>query len=299
MSGPNRLCSRGVEFRAVNEGGDGRTLEGYAAVFDAPTRIESWEGRFDETIARGAFSKTIGERKPVLQFDHGKDARTGSVPIGSIEEIREDGHGLYVRARMFDNQVVEPIRQAIEGGAIDGMSFRFRVTKEDWHDSEGKQVRDSELTNLLYDDSGQRGPLQRTIREVELFEAGPVVFPAYQATSVGVRSLFVSLSDEERVELVEDLVRAYSAPAKKKDDEDAPKKGDDADPKKKSGGKKCPTCGQVMPAKGDEKKSLTPEGADREVTPDAEAGADREVTPSTMEHGVRAAFLRAMDLKRG
>ena len=39
---PPRFCYRAVEFRS--EQSDGRTMEGYAAVFDTPTRIESWEG---------------------------------------------------------------------------------------------------------------------------------------------------------------------------------------------------------------------------------------------------------------
>ena len=53
------LCTRSVEFRATSpdEGGDGRTLEGYAAVFNQPTEINSWEGHFNETIAPGAFKK--------------------------------------------------------------------------------------------------------------------------------------------------------------------------------------------------------------------------------------------------
>ena len=45
------------EFRF--EGDTGNTLVGYAATFDSTTRIDSWEGQFDETIQRGAFSKTI------------------------------------------------------------------------------------------------------------------------------------------------------------------------------------------------------------------------------------------------
>jgi HK97 family phage prohead protease len=162
-----------IELRASQDG-DGRTLEGYAAVFDTPTRIDSWEGQFDETIARGAFKKTLREKTPVLQFDHGHDARTGSVPIGSIEQIREDAKGLFVRARLFDNPVVEPIRQAIEGGAIDGMSFRFRVLRDEWEEPSDKDRQKGKIP-------------QRTIREVQLFELGPVVFPAYPTTSVGVR----------------------------------------------------------------------------------------------------------------
>lgn len=182
---PKALLTRAVTFETRAAGDDGFTLEGYGAVFDTPTRIDSWEGTFDETITRGAFSKTLKERTPVVQFDHGHDIATGSVPIAAIDTIREDDKGLFVSARMFDNPRVEPIRQAIAGGAIDGMSFRFRVVKEEWDDSGDIPVR--------------------TIKEVELFELGPVVFPAYEATSVGVRSLLADLSDAQRAQLFEDL----------------------------------------------------------------------------------------------
>lgn len=206
MANPNPLMvTRSVEFRAVESAGDGaegqsdgRTLEGHAAVFNAETEINSpYEGRFTESIAPGAFRKTISERKPVLQFDHGKDARTGSVPIGKIQELREDDHGLYVQAHLFDNATVEPIRQAIEGGAIDGMSFRFAPVRDEWHDGNGKPIRSADLARVLF--SGGDGPLpRRTIKEVRLMELGPVVFPAYSQTSVGVRSV----SEEDRDALV-------------------------------------------------------------------------------------------------
>jgi hypothetical protein len=63
------------ELRA-NEGGegDGLTLEGYAAVFNSPTRIDSWEGTFDEEIAPGAFARSLRERTPV-RVDRGGRAR--------------------------------------------------------------------------------------------------------------------------------------------------------------------------------------------------------------------------------
>jgi uncharacterized protein len=182
---PKGLLTRAVAFETRDDGDDGYTLEGYAAVFDAPTEINSWEGNFEERIARGAFTKTLSERTPVVQWDHGHDAATGSVPIAAIEELREDDHGLFVRARMFDNARVEPIRQAIAGGAIDGMSFRFRVTRETWDESRDLPVR--------------------TIKELDLFELGPVAFPAYTATSVGVRSLLAELPTDDRARLLHDL----------------------------------------------------------------------------------------------
>lgn len=186
----HRLCHRSMEFRAADDAPtDGFTLTGYAAVFDAPTTIESWEGSFEEVVKRGAFRRTLGQRTPVMQFDHGNDKRTGTTPIGSIEDIREDSQGLFVRARVFDNDLVLPIRQAVASQAIRGMSFKFRVMDDQWLDAKGKRLSGEELADLM-DDPGDRGPLRREITEVDLFELGPVVFPAYDQTSVGVRSQF-------------------------------------------------------------------------------------------------------------
>lgn len=219
----SKLCLRAVEFRANDaaEGDDGRTLEGYAAVFDTPTRIGGWEGDFQEEIASGAFAKTLQERTPVLQFDHGRDARTGSVPIGKIEDIREDEQGLFVRARMYDNPVVEPIRQAIEGGSIDGMSFRFRVVKDEWRDGKGKTYTAAEASRAMWQ-PGYKGDMKRTVREVELFEAGPVVFPAYEATSVGVRMMLGNISADERRELIREIAEAVRQDTSEVEAEAAP-----------------------------------------------------------------------------
>ena len=172
-------CVRHVSFRAVPSD-DGLTLEGYAAVFNEWTDIVDYDGVFREQIAPGAFKRTLGMRMPVLQFDHGQHPLIGSIPLGRINSITEDGHGLRVRARLSDNWMVEPVRDAIRDGAITGMSFRFRVLDDAW-----SRTRD--------------GLAERTIREVELYEVGPVVFPAYNQTSVGVRSAAVvrSLQDPQ------------------------------------------------------------------------------------------------------
>lgn len=155
-----------------DDSGDGLTLDGYAAVFDSPTEINNHEGAFVETIAPGAFRKTLREGRPVLQFDHGKHPMIGSLPIGKIETLREDDHGLHVRARLHSSDLFAPVREAIASGAIGGMSFRFSVVQEDWTDPKSA-----------------RALPQRTVREVKLYELGPVVWPAYAATSVGVRDV--------------------------------------------------------------------------------------------------------------
>jgi HK97 family phage prohead protease len=160
------------QLRSDASDGDGLTLEGYAAVFDSPTFISDRLGEYEETIAPGAFKRSVNARKPVLQFDHGQHPVLGSVPIGAIEALAEDSRGLFVRARLFDNWMTQPVRDAITAGAIDGMSFRFetiRDARENWESLDGDR--------------------KRTLQEVRLHELGPVVFPAYQDTSVALRSL--------------------------------------------------------------------------------------------------------------
>lgn len=187
------LLTRDVDFTPVEraegeEADDGRTLRGYGAVFNQATSINSpFEGVFRESVAPGAFARTLSQGTPIMQFNHGHDPHVGTVPIAEIKELREDAQGLYVEARMFDNDLVKPVRQAIAGKAIKGMSFNFHVKADEWRDGEGKLLSESELERLLWD-AGDRGPLQRKLLEVELHEVGPVVRPAYPGTSVGVRS---------------------------------------------------------------------------------------------------------------
>lgn len=191
MDAPLDNLTRQVDFtlERADSTDDGLTLEGYAAVFDTPTTIDSFEGRFTEQIARGSFRKTLRERMPVLQFDHGKHPLVGSLPLGSIDTLREDGHGLFVRARLHDNWLVEPVRDAIKSGAISGMSFRFSVVREAWQEPAKK----NELPS-------------RTITEAKLYELGPVVFPAYADTSVGVRAQELAADPDFRRELARALV---------------------------------------------------------------------------------------------
>ncbi|WP_079673230.1 HK97 family phage prohead protease, partial [Mycobacteroides abscessus] len=200
---PRENLSRSVSFtftRGANENGDGLTFEGYGAVFNSPTRIDSWEGTFDEQIAPGAFRKSLRERTPKFQFDHGHHPLIGSIPIGAISDIHEDDRGLYVQARLGQHILIDLIREAIASGAIDGMSFRFSVVRDEWHDRDGKLVKPEEVDQILYRDPDNRGPLLRTLKEVKIAEVGPVVWPAYADTTAAVRSADVVEIDRTRLQ---------------------------------------------------------------------------------------------------
>jgi len=161
-------------FREADGDGDGLTLVGLAVPFNQPTRIENAiEGRFDEQFAPGAFKRTLSHKTPLLQFDHGTHPTVGSIPIGRFERLVEARDGLRVRARLYGNWLTEPVRDAIAGGSIPGMSIRFRPIQIDITDPQAR--------------AGGADVELRTITEAELIELGPVVFPAYPTTEVDVR----------------------------------------------------------------------------------------------------------------
>lgn len=171
------LSAGEVTFRAATPDtpSDGRigTLVGYAALFNTDTVIDSWEGRFVERIAPKAFARTLEQRgdKVKVLFNHGFDPSIGDKPLGKPEVMREDRKGLWVEVPLDDTSYNRDLVASLRSGALDGQSFRFSVKAEKWDDpTDAKSL-----------------PV-RTIREVELYEFGPVTFPAYEATTAGVRS---------------------------------------------------------------------------------------------------------------
>lgn len=151
--------------------GDGRTLVGYPIVFDTWTTINSYEGQFRERIAPGALTKTLRENAGSVKvlFNHGMDPQIGDKPLGRATVEQVDSRGLYVEVPLSDTSYNNDLIALMRDGALDGMSFRFSVVNEQWNEP-------------------RNGMPERTITELRLFEYGPVTFPAYEATTVGLRS---------------------------------------------------------------------------------------------------------------
>lgn len=166
-----------VELRAAAEG-DGSTMVGHFAVFNRWTEIDSYfEGRFLERIAPGAFADTFTDKRDSIRvlYDHGADPQIGNKPLGTPKVLREDKTGAYYEVDLFDSSYVNDLKPAIRAGAL-GASFRFRVTGEEW-------TSPTEASS----DNPQKLD-ERTITKVDLYEFGPVTFPAYAEASVGLRS---------------------------------------------------------------------------------------------------------------
>jgi phage head maturation protease len=191
-------------FRDAANPGDGNTLAGYASVFNAETIIDSWEGRFKEQFLSGSMKKTFRDLTPIIQFDHGRHPLIGSLPVAHFDagypreetdpERAPDG-GAHVVAQLHQSPLFEPVREVISTGTVSGMSIRFAPTKERWYWPDGRQeknpsVVESELYRTWREDVPDEELMRRDIVEASVAEMGPVVWPAYTTTSVGVRSLF-------------------------------------------------------------------------------------------------------------
>lgn len=219
---------------------DGLTLDGFAAVFNSLTLIDSWEGRFWEQTLPGSMKKSFREKPPKIQFDHGRHPLIGSIPIARLTTAEEASDpvlapagGAHIVGRVFDNWLMEPVRDAIAEEAIDGMSFRFSVVREAWYEADGKPIRDEDklreiLRRSWYEDVPEDELPRRDLKELRVPEAGPVVWPAYNATSVGMRSQTITidlgrLSDrEQRRSLAQAVLLADSADRTTDHNDDAP-----------------------------------------------------------------------------
>lgn len=176
-----------LSLRQDDDDDNGRSvIEGLAVPFNEQTRIDNWyEGTFDEEFGRGAFKRTLGMRDVVLMFEHGHHPLVGTIPLGQFTDLSETKRGLEFRAELFDNWLIEPITQALDTPQINGVSIRFRPIRTEIIEAEARtDVPDADV------------PLHR-IEEAELFELGPVIFPAYEGTSVDLRQFGqVDLNDE-------------------------------------------------------------------------------------------------------
>lgn len=148
------------------ESDDGKaTVSGYAAIFGETTDIG---GFFKEVIARGAFTKTLQTADVRAYFDHDRGRILGRTSAGTLRLV-EDAKGLAVEIDLPDTSDGRDVRTLIERGDITGMSFGFVVLRQEW------------------DETGDIPT--RTIFEVELREVSIVSEPAYDGTTIALRSL--------------------------------------------------------------------------------------------------------------
>lgn len=195
-----------AELRAAGDGdGDGEgdggmpTMVVRFSTFDTWYEIDSfWEGTFLERTVKGAFRKTIREDRDQMKvlYDHGFDYQIGNKVLGPIESLREEDDSPVGEVPLFDTAYNRELRPGLEAGVY-GSSFRFRVTKDEWNDEPDAS------------DANPKGLPERTIKEVRLFEFGPVTFPANPESTASVEPR--SMTDTYYEQLAKRDQQAYDA----------------------------------------------------------------------------------------
>jgi len=179
-----------LEDISVRSGGDGRTVDAYATVFNTPAEVRDADGEYIEEIDPAAFNRAIehsrrakgGWNIPVI-FNHGMTifhtpSEIDSVPIGVPEEIRADKRGLFTRTRYHDSPRAREVLEAIREGSITAYSFSGAFRRSDPPVPRG---------GFRSDAAGNLKTVRRT--ESTLREFGPATFPVYAgAEVVGVRA---------------------------------------------------------------------------------------------------------------
>lgn len=156
----------GLELRAAPEGSQSPgTVVGYAAVFE---KYSCDLGYFREKIQRGAFAKAIATCDVRALVNHDPNKLIGRTSAGTLR-MEEDEIGLRVEIDLPNNTAGRDTAEDIRLRNMQGQSFKFTTSIDQW------------------DWSGDTA--LRTLVEVdELFDVGPVTFPAYEETSVAMRA---------------------------------------------------------------------------------------------------------------
>jgi HK97 family phage prohead protease len=183
-----RVTKDNTELRAV-DGPQGPQITGYAAVFNSESEDL---GGFRETIEAGAFRNSIVTGADVRALvNHDPSQVLGRSKAGTLR-LAEDQHGLRYEIDLPDTTAARDVRESIKRGDISGSSFAFTVPEggDRW---EGNS---------------------RTLTKVELFDVGPVTFPAYPATvtEASMRSLQMAKRGTSLSSLLEDLIEADDRP---------------------------------------------------------------------------------------
>lgn len=164
-----------TELRATETDGK-RKIGGYAAIFNSLS-VVLWD--FREEIAPGAFAEAIAKNNVRALWNHDTSEVLGASANKTLY-LSEDATGLRFELELPDTQRGRDAYTLIERGDVTQMSFGFRSLPD------GSEWR--------IDEDGQ---YIRRLLKADLLEVSPVTFPAYPATSVGVRSEM--LGDEVQI----------------------------------------------------------------------------------------------------
>ncbi|NBU34437.1 HK97 family phage prohead protease [bacterium] len=177
----------GFELRLADADSTFALFRGYASVTDHPYDVYGGpnDGGWTETIARGAFKRTLGiDRNRALLKAHNNADVVATTRSGTLSFV-EDSVGLLAEAKL-DTRVswIADLAQQIETAVVDEMSIGFYARGQQWN----------------------RDYTQRTITEVELVE-GTIVWAGANPATVGSIERMAQLVTEARAATVASTTR--------------------------------------------------------------------------------------------
>ena len=180
------FCTTNLAIETRGEGDKKTsTLRGYAAVFNSRSEVLGW---YREILMPGAFAQPISERQDVRALlNHDPNIVLGRTTNNTVR-LSQDGTGLLSEIDLADTQSARDLATSIGRGDINQMSFAFSTRDYSWDIEDGEYIR--------------------VVRSVKrLYDVSPVTYPAYSATSIGLRSAGFGIS-LDLAELVPALMRA-------------------------------------------------------------------------------------------
>ncbi len=140
-------------------------LEGYGAVFYDGTPDTQFEifADFIERIMPGAFDRALRDDDVRGLFNHNVDHVLGRTSAETLK-LSVDKVGLRYDIALGDTSIASDVLSHVSRGEVTGSSFSFLITDQEFRTENGVDIRE--------------------ILGVELFDVGPVTFPAYDATTV-------------------------------------------------------------------------------------------------------------------
>lgn len=147
------------------EDGTIKSIVGYPIVYNK----DSEDMGFLERIAPGAATKSL--RVSDVRGLKNHDASLIFARSGVNLTLTEDKKGVRMEATPIDTHNYREVSKEIDAGLLDGQSFAFTIKEDEWRDLDTDKP-------------------QRTITEFDMiFDVGPVTYPAYSDTTVGLRTL--------------------------------------------------------------------------------------------------------------
>ena len=110
----------------------------YASIFDNV----DYE---NDTVIKGAFTKSIAEKTPVMLWNHNT-----AEPIGIWTTVKEDDKGLYVEGKLLINEIAraKEVYSLLKEGAVSGLSIGYSVNDYTYDDKGIRQLKDVTLHEI-------------------------------------------------------------------------------------------------------------------------------------------------------